>query len=62
MLLPPDTIEFEGKEFFAPADVEGYLLTQYGRTWNQLPPEDQRRNHAPKATLPGDGFVGFFGI
>lgn len=48
MLLPPGTIEFEGKEFFAPADVEGYLRTQYGRTWNQLPPEDQRRNHAPK--------------
>lgn len=53
MLLPPDTIEFEGKEFFAPADVEGYLLTQYGRTWNQLPPEDQRRNHAPKELYLG---------
>lgn len=48
MLLPPSIIEFEGEEFFAPADVEGYLTMQYGRTWNQLPPEDQRRNHAPK--------------
>lgn len=48
MLLPPSVICFEGKEFFAPADVEGYLYTQYGQTWNQLPPEDQRRNHAPK--------------
>lgn len=48
MLLPPGVIRFEGKEFFAPADVEGYLRTQYGQTWNQLPPEDQRRNHAPK--------------
>ena len=48
MLMPPSVIEFEGKKFFAPADVEGYLRTQYGRTWNQLPPEDQRRNHAPK--------------
>lgn len=53
MLLPPSTIGFEGKEFFAPADVEGYLLTQYGRTWNQLPPEDQRRNHAPKELYLG---------
>ena len=48
MLLPPGIIQFEGKDFFAPADVEGYLRTQYGQTWNQLPPEDQRRNHAPK--------------
>lgn len=48
MLLPSGVIQFEGKEFFAPADVEGYLRTQYGQTWNKLPPEDQRRNHAPK--------------
>lgn len=54
MLLPPGVIQFEGKEFFAPADVEGYLLTQYGQTWNQLPPEDQRRNHAPKELYLGE--------
>lgn len=54
MLLPPGIIRFEGKEFFAPADVEGYLRTQYGQTWNQLPPEDQRRNHAPKELYLGD--------
>ena len=48
MLLPVQPIAFEGCEFFAPADVEGYLRKQYGETWNQLPPEDQRRNHAPK--------------
>lgn len=53
MLLPPSVICFEGKEFFAPADVEGYLHTQYGQTWNQLPPEDQRRNHAPKELYLG---------
>lgn len=53
MLLPPSVICFEGKEFFAPADVEGYLRTQYGQTWNQLPPEDQRRNHAPKELYLG---------
>lgn len=48
MLLPVQSITFEGCEFFAPADVEGYLRKQYGETWNQLPPENQRRNHAPK--------------
>lgn len=48
MLLPVQPIVFEGCEFMAPADVEGYLRKQYGETWNQLPPEDQRRNHAPK--------------
>lgn len=53
MLLPPSVICFEGKEFFAPADVEGYLHTQYGQTWNQLPPEDQRRNHVPKELYLG---------
>ena len=54
MLLPPRIIQFEGKEFFAPADVEGYLRTQYGKTWNQLPPVDQRRNHAPKELYLGE--------
>ena len=54
MLLPPGTIRFEGIDFFAPADVEGYLRAQYGETWNQLPPEDQRRNHAPKELYLGE--------
>ena len=53
MLLPPSVICFEGKEFFAPDDVEGYLHAQYGKAWNQLPPEDQRRNHAPKELYLG---------
>lgn len=48
MLFPPSSIEFEGHAFSAPADVEGYLRVQYGESWNELPPEDQRRNHAPK--------------
>lgn len=48
VLLPPKPLEFEGYEFPAPADIEGYLCTLYGDTWNELPPEEQRRNHAPK--------------
>ena len=47
MLLPTSEIEFEGRTLCAPADVEGYLQQQYGSDWSQLPPEDQRRNHAP---------------
>lgn len=54
MLLPPSEISFEGHMFFAPADVEGYLCTQYGPTWNELPPENQRRNHAPSVLDFGD--------
>lgn len=48
LLIPSVEINFEGCSFFAPADIEGYLCTQYGDTWNQLPSEEQRRNHAPK--------------
>lgn len=48
VLLPPRPLEFEGHEFPAPADIECYLCTLYGNTWDQLPPQEQRRNHAPK--------------
>lgn len=47
MLLPPSEISFEGQSFYAPADVDGYLQKQYGDTWSELPPEGERRNHAP---------------
>lgn len=48
VLLPPRPLEFEGHELPAPADIECYLCTLYGNTWDQLPPQEQRRNHAPK--------------
>ena len=48
VLIPSVEMNFEGCSFFVPADVEKYLCTQYGETWNQLPSEEQRRNHAPK--------------
>lgn len=54
MLLPTSEIEFEGYTFSAPADTDGYLRTQYGPTWNELPPENQRRNHAPSVLDFGD--------
>ena len=48
MMLPPKPIIFEGEEFFGPANPIGFLESLYGDTWNQLPPEHLRRNHAPK--------------
>ncbi len=53
-LLPPKPLTFEGHEFPAPADIERYLFSLYGSTWNELPPEDQRRNHAPKVLDLGE--------
>lgn len=47
-LIPPRPLVFEGCEFFGPADPELYLETLYGKTWNELPPVERRRNHAPK--------------
>lgn len=47
-LLPPKPLAFEGFEFFGPAKPELYLETLYGETWNELPPVERRRNHAPK--------------
>lgn len=48
VLIPSVEMNFEGCRFFVPADIKEYLRTQYGETWSQLPPEEQRRNHAPK--------------
>lgn len=55
MLLPPSEIQFEGHAFCAPADVDGFLGSLYGPDWAQLPPENQRRNHAPSVLDFGDG-------
>ncbi len=54
VLLPPQSLEFEGHSFPAPAKIEEYLTILYGETWNQLPPEDERRNHAPKVLELGE--------
>lgn len=54
VLLPPVLLEFEGHSFPVPADIERYLCILYGSTWNKLPPEDQRANHAPIILDLGD--------
>lgn len=47
-LLPARIVSFEGYELPVPRDAEGYLAKKYGEDWEQLPPEDQRRNHSPE--------------
>lgn len=48
MMLPPSFAKFEECEFPVPAQVDSYLEKLYGPTWRQLPPPEQRRNHAPQ--------------
>ena len=55
VLFPVCDISFEGHVFSGPADIERYLGVLYGETWSELPPEDQRRNHAPEVLDFGDG-------
>lgn len=45
-LFPAQDMRFEGKSFPVPKDMDAYLTHLYG-DWRELPPEDQRVNHAP---------------
>ncbi|MEG0324277.1 MAG: LicD family protein, partial [Raoultibacter sp.] len=47
MFLPAVPLRFEDTEFPCPRELETYLVKTYGDDWTELPPEDQRRNHAP---------------
>lgn len=47
MLFPTSTVSFEGVELSAPAKPEAYLALMYGDDWGELPPVEERRNHAP---------------
>ena len=40
-------VEFEGRLFPVPREYEAYLEWQYGKTWNELPPESERKTHMP---------------
>lgn len=46
-LIPARRIPFEGLNLPVPADTEYYLERVFGSDWRQLPPADERRNHAP---------------
>ena len=43
--LPLSEIEFEGRVFPAPADVDGYLTSLYGRNWTKVPEKEKRVTH-----------------
>ena len=42
---PMKLTDFEGHQFYIPADVHHYLLNLYGTTYMQLPPEENRERH-----------------
>ncbi len=52
-LFPVVDMVFEGGRFPAPRELNEYLSYMYG-DWRSLPPEDQRRNHAPLRLEFGD--------
>lgn len=46
VLLPCSSAQFAGHELPVPGKLDVYLSWLYG-DWKTLPPEDERRNHAP---------------
>ena len=46
VLVPAGRHMFEGEEFPVPAEIERYLEIMFG-DWRELPPMDERRQHAP---------------
>ena len=55
MFAEPELLPFEGRMLPAPAPSEEYLVTAYGPKWNQLPPPEKRKSHAPVILDFGDG-------
>ena len=45
-VVSPDRVLFEGISVKCPAQVKNYLRDNYG-DWNKLPPENERKGHAP---------------
>lgn len=54
VLVPTARRSFEGEEFPVPARIERYLEIMFGK-WQELPPVEQRRQHAPIELDLGDG-------
>ncbi len=46
-VLPVKPIVFEGITLSGPAVPEALLCFYYGDNWSELPPESERKNHAP---------------
>lgn len=54
VLFPTARCTFEGRDFPVPHDAVRYLEIAYGSTWNELPPVEERRTHAPLRIDFGD--------
>jgi lipopolysaccharide cholinephosphotransferase len=46
-MFPPAPVQFEGKYFFAPKDIDTYLKKQYGN-YMDIPPKEKRAIHFTK--------------
>lgn len=46
-VFPCREVLFEGRRFPVPKSIDFYLSNLYGKRWMELPPEGERKNHAP---------------
>ncbi len=47
--------EFSGRRFPVPSDCAYHLRWMFGENWTELPPENERKSHAPLVLDFGDG-------
>lgn len=55
VLVPTSRAQLSGVTYPVPGKPEQYLEIYYGPDWNQVPPPEKRRNHAPDVLDFGDG-------
>lgn len=55
VFLPLTTASFDGHELPIPGDCDRFFVFLYGESWRELPPPQQRTNHAPLVLDFGDG-------
>lgn len=56
-IYPVEKRKFEDIELYFPCHVEKYLERRYGKNYMELPPENQRHNHAPEELDFGEEFA-----
>lgn len=55
VLVPVSYAEMAGRRWPVPGNLDAYLQSLYGNNWHEIPPVQQRRNHAPLILDFGDG-------